>query len=104
MSKFLLLMHFTGEYPSDEAGQAEMGRAWGGWYGSLGPAIVDAGGQGGRATAVATSGTTDVSGRVTGYTIVEAADHDAAVAIAQRNPIVAGDVGTVDVVDIIEMG
>ncbi len=104
MSKFLLLMHFTGEYPTDEAGQAEMGQAWGGWYGSLGAAIVDAGGQGGRASAVAASGTTDVSGGVTGYTIIEAADHDAAVEVAQRNPIVTGDAGTVDVVDIIDMG
>ena len=104
MSKFLLLMHFTGEYPTDEAGQAEMGQAWGGWYGSLGPAIVDAGGQGGQATAVSASGTNDVSGAVTGYTIVEAADHAAALEIARRNPIVAGDSGTVDVVEIIEMG
>lgn len=104
MSKFLLLMHFTGDYPTDEAGQAEMGQAWGGWYGSLGAAIVDAGGQGGQATAVAASGSTDVSGAVTGYTIIEAADHDAAVEIAQRNPIVAGDSGTVDVIAITEMG
>ncbi len=104
MSKFLLLMHFTGEYPADEAGQAEMGQAWGGWYGSIGPAIVDAGGQGGQGTTVAASGSTDASGQVTGYTIVEAADHAAAVEIAQRNPIVTGDSGTVDVIDIIEMG
>ncbi len=104
MSKFLLLMHFTGDYPTDEAGQAEMGQAWGGWYGSLGPAIVDAGGQGGQATAVSAGGTSDVSGGVTGYAIVEATDHAAAVEIAQRNPIVAGDNGTVDVIDIIEMG
>ena len=104
MSKFLLLMHFTGEYPTDQAGQAEMGQAWGAWYGSIGAGIVDAGGQGGRATAVTAAGSTDVSGTVTGYTIVEAADHEAAVEMANRNPIVAGDSGTVDVIDIIEMG
>jgi len=104
MSKFLLLMHFTGEYPTDEAGQAEMGQAWGGWYGSIGASIVDAGGQGGQATSVTASGSNDVSGAVTGYTIVEADDHDAAVEIAKRNPIVAGNSGTVDVIDIIEMG
>ena len=103
MSKFLLLMHFTGDYPTDEAGQAEMMQAWGGWYGSLGAAIVDPGGQGGQATAVAASGSTDLSGGVTGYTIVQVDDIDAAVAMAQRNPIVAGDNGTVDVVEIIEM-
>lgn len=45
-----------------------------------------------------------MSGAMTGYAIVEAADHDAAVEIAKRNPIVAGDSGTVDVIDIIEMG
>ena len=104
MSKFLLLMHFTGDYPTDEAGQAEMGQAWGGWYGSIGAGIVDAGGQGGQASSVAASGSTDVSGAVTGYTIIEAEDHDAAVEIAKRNPIVTGDAGSVDVIDIIEMG
>lgn len=97
-------MHFTGDYPTDEAGQAEMGQSWGAWYGSIGADIVDAGGQGGQATTVSAAGTNDVSGAVTGYTIVEAADHAAAVEIAQRNPIVAGDSGTVDVIDIIEMG
>ena len=45
----------------------------------------------------------DISGGVTGYTIVQVDDIDAAVAMAQRNPIVAGDNGTVDVVEIIEM-
>ena len=104
MSKFLLLMHFTGDYPTDEAGQAEMGQAWGAWYGSIGASIVDAGGRGGQATAVAASGSNDASGAVTGYTIIEANNHDAAVEIAQRNPIVAGDAGTVDVIDILEMG
>ena len=104
MSKFLLLMHFTGDYPTDEAGQTEMGQAWGAWYGSLGAAIVDAGGQGGQATAVTASGSTDASGQVTGYTIVEADDLDAAVEIAQRNPIVAGDSGSVDVISITPMG
>ena len=104
MSKFLLLMHFTGDYPTDETGQAEIGQAWGEWYGSLGAAIVDAGGQGGQATAVTASGSTDASGQVTGYTIVEADDLGAAVEIAQRNPIVAGDSGSVDVISITPMG
>lgn len=104
MSKFLLLMHYTGNYPTDEAGQAEMGQAWGGWYGSIGAGIVDAGGQGGRATAITASASSDLSGAVTGYTIIEAADHDAAVEIAKRNPIVVSDQGTVDVIDIIDMG
>ena len=104
MSKFLMIFHFTGERPADAAGQAAMGQAWGGWYGSIGAALVDPGGQCGPASTVQSSGSSDSSGAVTGFAIVEAADLDAAVAVAQTNPIVANNAGTLDVAQVIEMG
>lgn len=104
MSKYLMIFHFTGERPADAAGQAAMGQAWGGWYGSIGPSLVDPGGQCGQASTVELSGASDSSGAVTGFAIVEAVDLDAAVAIAQTNPIVADNAGTIDVAQVIEMG
>ncbi len=104
MTNFLMVFHFTGDYPTDEAGGAAMSQAWGGWYGSLGESMVNPGGQARQASTVSASSTVDSSGQVSGFAIVSAPDHAAAVALAQTNPIVANDDGTVEVIEIAAMG
>jgi hypothetical protein len=84
---------------TEEAQQAAMA-AWGAWFGSLGPAIVDGGAPFGASAAVGGGGSR--SG-LTGYSILEAADLNVAVKMGEGCPIIADD-GSVDVYEAIDVG
>jgi len=71
---------------------------WGAWYGRLGSSVVDGGAPFGGSARV---GGGDALG-LTGYTIIEAADLQAAQASAQGCPVL-DDGGTVDVFEAIDM-
>jgi len=98
MGKYVLVYQGGAMAESEEATQAAM-QAWGAWFGSLGTAVVDGGAPFGPSAAV---GGGPVRSELTGYSILEAADLDAAVAMAGGCPIVA-DGGRVDVYEAIEL-
>ena len=99
MAKYLLVYQGGAMAESEEAQQAAM-TAWGAWFGSLGSAVVDGGAPFGPSAAV--GGGTSRTG-LTGYSILEAGDLDAAVSLASGCPIVA-DGGTVEVYETIDVG
>ena len=93
MAKYLLLYN-GGSMPETEAEMAQVMKAWEGWYGNLGRAVVD---PGYPLTPVAKAVASDGSVRdgaagtmASGYTIVEAESLDEAVNMAQGCPVLAG--------------
>lgn len=104
MPKFLFVYH-GGTRPETQAEIDEIMAAWGKWMTDHGPALVDPGAPVGMSKTVSKSGTTDNGGAnpASGYTIIEAADIDAACAIASDNPMVLNGAGTVEIAPIVQM-
>jgi hypothetical protein len=87
---------------SDEERQAAM-QAWGAWFGTLGPAIVDPGNPFAGSTSVNGNGAGgEAPSQLTGYTVVKADSLDAASALAEGCPVFNGG-GSVDVYETIEV-
>jgi len=92
MSKFVFL-YYGGDDSSETSKEdkEKITADWGKWYEQLGAAIVDGGNpfvRGGKS--VSADGVNTIAQEdwpSTGYTIVEAADMDAAVKMAQASPI-----------------
>jgi len=104
MPKYLLAYH-GGQMAQTPAEQEKAMAAWGGWFGSLGDAVVDAGNPTGPSRTVAADGSASAGGGpnpVTGYTLVSASDLEAAVSLAKGCPILSSG-GTVEVAETIEM-
>lgn len=98
MGKYVLVYQGGAMAETAEAQQAAMA-AWGAWFGSLGAAVVDGGAPFGASAAVGGGGSRT---GLTGYSVLEAADLDAAVGLAGGCPIIA-DGGTVDVYETIDV-
>lgn len=99
MGKFVLVYTGGAMAETEEAQQAVMA-AWGAWFGSLGAAVIDGGAPFGASAAV--GGGTPTSG-ISGYSILAAADLDAAVQLGAGCPILA-DGGSVDVYEALDVG
>jgi hypothetical protein len=99
MAKYVLVYQGGAMAETEEAQQAAMA-AWGSWFGSLGSAVVDGGAPFGPSAAVGGGGSKT---GLTGYSILEGKDLDAAVKLAEGCPIVA-DGGSVDVYETIDVG
>lgn len=103
MAQFGLL--YVGEPQFDDPDEAQAHqKKWFDWIGSLGDAIVNPGMPMGPPTRVTADGVAPgpTAERLTGMTIVEAENMDAAIAMAQSSPYV--EVAAVDVVEIFQMG
>jgi hypothetical protein len=100
MPKYLYVYHGGKAPETQEAIDATMA-AWGQWMQKNGEALVDPGNPVGMSKTVSAGGVADNGGAnpASGYTIIEAADIDAACAIARENPMVA-DGGSVEVAEI----
>jgi len=88
MAKFLLITR-GGTIPESPEEGARVMQAWMDWFTVLGAAIVDPGSPVSRVRIIAADGS-DRAGdaqSVTGYTVVEVADIEAAVALAKRAPL-----------------
>ena len=99
MGKYVLVYQGGAMAETEEAQAAAMA-AWGAWFGTLGAAVVDGGAPFGASAAVGGGGATSA---LTGYSVLEAGDLDAAVAMARGCPILA-DGGKVDVYEAIDVG
>lgn len=84
---------YTGDkhMPQSETEMEEVMAAWGAWYGELGDALVDGGAPFGSLRAISPDGAVseDGSASLTGYSIVQADDIDAATAMAKGCPVLA---------------
>lgn len=104
MAKFLFVFHGGGMPETQEAQDAAMA-AWGAWYEGIGHGVVDAGNPVGKSHTVSSDGHVENGGAnpVSGYCIIDAADHVAACDIAAKNPIVVDGSGSVEVAPLMEM-
>jgi hypothetical protein len=86
MKKFVFLYQGWGENNADTM------QAWGDWFALVGEQMVDSGNPFGAGRLVTPAGTSDLSGddAITGYSIVSAADLDAAVKLLDGCPMSTG--------------
>ena len=103
MPKFIFAYHGGKKPETPEEGQKVMA-AWMAWMGGLGDALVDGGNPAGMSKTVSSSGVADDGGSnpISGYSLVNATDIDAAVAMAKGCPIL-DDGGSVEVAEAMEM-
>jgi hypothetical protein len=104
MTKFLFVYH-GGSVPSTPAEQARVMDQWGKWFGGMGAAVVDGGNPVGKSSTVLGNGSVVANGGAnpaSGYSVVQAASLDAALAMAKGCPILQGG-GSVEVAPIIDM-
>lgn len=104
MARFAFVYHGGKAPSSPEEGKKVMDE-WMAWYGKMGKAVLDGGGPAGPSKTVSKSGTQNSGGAnpVSGLTIVEAADQDAAAGMAKGCPMVMDGSGSVEVVEILQM-
>ncbi len=103
MSKFIFAYHGGKAPDSPQEGQKVM-QKWMDWFAGLGAAVVDAGHPLGMSKTVSSDGVADDGGTnpIAGYSLVNAADMNAAVAIAKGCPMLA-DGGSVEVAECLGM-
>jgi hypothetical protein len=105
MPNFIISYHGSVMPKSPEEGAAHMAK-WQQWAKDLGAAAVNPGTPLGKAKLVSSKGVSDEeAGKgMSGYTVVEAADMDAAVAMAKGCPYVDFDTAYVRVAQMMKMG
>jgi hypothetical protein len=102
MAKYVFAYH-GGAMAETEEEMAQVMAQWEAWYAELGESIVDGGNPFGQTRNVDSTGVTGPNDSpVSGYTVITAADIDAAVAAAKGCPIL-GAGGSVEVAEAIEM-
>lgn len=103
MPNYLLAYHGGGT-PEGEEAQAAVMEAWNDWMDAVGENLLDGGNPVGQSRIVNADGSiADADGNpVTGYSIIEADDLDAALEIARGCPVLA-DGGSVEVAELIDM-
>ena len=102
MPNYILAYH-GGTAPETAEEGAEVMERWGAWFASMGDAVVDGGNPVGPSRTVDAKGVADHGGAnpLSGYSIIHAADFDAALALAAGCPIIGE--GSVEVAEIIPM-
>lgn len=104
MAKFLILYKGEATDMSDmtpEQSQAVMAK-WADWMGKVGPAVADIGTPLGAGSSVLDNGSEGTAGSLTGYSIIEASDMEAAKALTDGDPYLSDNDGLY-AIDIYEM-
>lgn len=83
----------------------EQGAAWGAWMGKLGASLIDQGAPFGSGSVVVDDGSSAKISDLTGYTLIEAADLQAAKALTAGNPLLADKKGQqmIEIFELVEM-
>ncbi|UOA28867.1 YciI family protein [Pseudosulfitobacter sp. DSM 107133] len=104
MPNFIFAYHGGTTPQTPEEGAAAMAK-WVAWFENLGAAVVDGGNPVGQSKTVTASGVTGDGGAnpLSGYSVISAADIDAAAEMAKGCPMVVDGSGSVEVAPIIEM-
>ena len=105
MPNHLITYHGDGAPPPTPEAQQQAMAAFGAWLASAGDAIVDPGAPLAAAKSVSSHGVSDAaaSGPVGGYTLLRAADIDAAVRLVKDHPFIARG-GTLRVSEAVSIG
>lgn len=103
MPKFVFAYHGGGKPETEEEGAKAMA-AWGAWMEKHGKDFVDPGNPVGMSKTVTANGVENNGGSnpLSGYSLINASDMDAAVSIAKSCPVLQHG-GTVEVVEAINM-
>lgn len=103
MPKYIFAYHGGGMPDTPEEGEKVMA-AWQAWYGEIGGALADGGAPVGMSKTVTSSGVSDDGGSnpLSGYTVVNADNVDAATEMAKGCPILDSG-GSVEVAECMEM-
>ena len=104
MAKYLFVYH-GGENPETEEEVAAVLDAWGNWLGSMGAAVIDGGNPVGMSSTVNPDGSVSNNGGAnpaSGYSLIEAADLDDAIAKAKGCPILQSN-GSVELAEAFDM-
>jgi hypothetical protein len=104
MAKFLFAYHGGGRPETKEAQDKAMA-AWGAWFGSMGKAVVSGGNPVGKSWTVKSGGAVTRDGGanpVSGYSLIEARDHDGAVGLAKGCPILVSG-GSIEIAEVMDM-
>ena len=98
-----VLVYQGGSMPDDPGDQAKAMQAWAEWFGGLGEDLVDGGNPFGPSKSVSASGQVGASSTgLSGYTIIKAADLDAAVELAKSCPVLHGG-ASIDVYETVDV-
>ena len=91
MPRYLLAYH-GGHVDESQEGRERVMKEFGEWFAELGPRLVDPGNPIARAVTVDGGTVSDRGGSnpVSGYTVIEADDMEAAIELVKRGPIVQG--------------
>ena len=101
MPKFILA--FRGGMPKNPEEGQKMMTDWNGWMEGLGSNLVDKGAGFGKSRFLSASDREEKAGDpLSGYSVVEASDIEAALTMARRNPIFALG-GTIEVAECLQM-
>ncbi len=106
MPQYMLSFHGVmsmEDMPTDQAAIDAVMAEWGAWYASMGDSLVDGGAPISHSTAIGSDGPIDAPASLTGYTIIQAADMEAATAIAQGCPVLPNG-HSVQISECIDMG
>ena len=98
MAKFVLIYH-GGKPPENEEEKDRVMAAWGQWFESLGDSLMDGGNPFGPPKSIGG----DAPDPASGYSILEAADHDKAVELAGGNPMTQEDGTRIEVYEAFPM-
>ena len=91
MANFLLLYH-GGKMPESPEESGQVMKAWTGWFGELGGALIDGGNPVSRSRTISPGGSvSDAASDVSGYSVIKAESLDAAVELAKGCPVLLGD-------------
>lgn len=104
MSKYLFVYHGGGA-PRDKQEQAKVMDAWGRWFGSMGSDVIDGGNPVGKSTTVRSNGSVAEDGGAnpaSGYSLIEAATLQDAIAKAKSCPILAAG-GSIELAQAMDM-
>ena len=104
MPEFIFAYH-GGKTPASEEEAAREMALWEKWFTEMGEAVAIPGNPVGASKTVSAAGVEDHGGAnpISGYTVVNAADIDAATEMAKGCPMVADGSGSIEVAPIIEM-
>ena len=90
MANFLLLYH-GGKMPESPEEGAQVMKAWTGWFGELGGAVIDGGNPVSRSRTISPGGSvSDAASDVSGYSVIKADSLDAAIKLAKECPVLQG--------------
>jgi hypothetical protein len=105
MPKYLVTYHGGGGAPPTPEAREQMMSAFGAWVESTGDAMVDPGAPLGASRSVSASGSDDnpATGSIGGYTLLQAADLDAAVLLVKSHPFISPG-GTLQVSEAVDPG